>query len=715
MKKIFEIYKDDIRSIFKNYAAIIVLAALCIIPSLYAWFNIKASWDPYSQDATSGIKVGVVNLDKGANFSGKDINIGDEVIGQLKDNKQLGWQFVSAEEAERNVENGNYYASITIPENFSKDLTSILSDNVTKGEIIYTVNEKINAIAPKITVKGATALQEQVSKSIVETVSNAIFGFANEVGIQLEEQIPKITTIYNSLVKIQGSFGDINNTVDKAADGAEKIQTLITEIQNDIPKIQDTLTNAQNLSSEVQNFITSSQGAVEKLSPTIKQDIKIVNEVSKDIATYTEGVKNAINSGADNAPAMVDNLISKVNGLKSTADSVLNILNTLNKFSGGSLSDAIDSLTNISNTLSTALGTLNDIKTKVDSGVVIDLSLLDNIVTAANDIANITDGIYANYDSTIIPALNDTLNQAYNVAGGALDILKGAEAKLPQVQDILNTAYAGAQKGEEGIAFVKEALPQAEAMINDLVDKMAGISNEQELRDVVNLLKADVAKRSDFLANPVNIVENNLYPMGNYGTAMTPFYTVLSLWVGLTLLSSMLSVEKHGEYTPTQVYFGKLLLYLTIAIIQALIVALGDLYILKIYCVNPALFVAGIVFTSITFTFIVYSLVSVFGNVGKVLAIVLLVLQVAGSGGTFPIQLTPRFFQVINPFLPFTYSISFAREAIGGVVQSVLTKDIIVSLIYIVVAVLVAILLKKPINKLSEGFVENFKKSGIGE
>ena len=196
---------------------------------------------------------------------------------------------------------------------------------------------------------------------------------------------------------------------------------------------------------------------------------------------------------------------------------------------------------------------------------------------------------------------------------------------------------------------------------------------------------------------------------------MTPVYTVLSLWVVLTLLSSMLSVEKHGEYTPTQVYFGKLLLYLTIAIIQALIVALGDLYILKIYCVNPALFVAGIVFTSITFTFIVYSLVSVFGNVGKVLAIVLLVLQVAGSGGTFPIQLTPRFFQVINPFLPFTYSISFAREAIGGVVQSVLTKDIIVSLIYIVVAVLVAILLKKPINKLSEGFVENFKKSGIGE
>lgn len=715
MKKIFEIYKHDMKSIFKNYAALLVVISLCIIPSLYAWFNIKASWDPYSPEATSGIKIGVVNLDKGSNFGGKEVNIGDQVVENLKNNKQLGWQFVSAEEAEKNVENGVYYANITIPENFSTNLTSILSDNVTKGQIIYTVNEKINAVAPKLTDKGATALQEQVSKSIVETVSKTIFGVANDLGIVLEEQIPKITGIYNALLKIQGSFGDINNTVNSAADGAEKIQTLITDIQNDIPKIQDTLTNAQNLSTSIQNFINSSQGAVQKLSPTIKQDIQIVNEVSNDIATYTQGVKDAINSGADNAPAMLDNLITKVSGLQSTADSVLNILNTLNKLSSGKFQDAIDNLSNISNSLNTVVGTLNNIKAKVDSGVTIDLSLLDNIIGVANDVASISNGIYTNYDSTIIPALNDTLNVAYNTASGALDILKGAESALPQVNDILNTAYTGAQKGEEGIAFVKEALPKAEAMINDLVDKMANISNEEDLKELVNLLKADVAKRSDFLANPVEIVEKQLYPMGNYGTAMTPFYTVLALWVGLMLLSSMLTVEKEGDYTPRQVYFGKLLLFLTISIIQALIVALGDLFILRIYCLNPVLFVAGIVFSAITFTFIVYSLVSVFGNIGKVLGIILLVLQVAGSGGTFPIQLNPKFFQVINPFLPFTYAISIGREAIGGVVQSVLIKDIMISLIYIVSFLLIALLLKKSINKLSEGFVENFKKSGLGE
>lgn len=252
-------------------------------------------------------------------------------------------------------------------------------------------------------------------------------------------------------------------------------------------------------------------------------------------------------------------------------------------------------------------------------------------------------------------------------------------------------------------------------MINEITEKIGKINNNESLQEVVDLLKADVAKRSDFLANPVEITENKLFPMQNYGTAMTPFYTVLSLWVGILLLVSILSVHADGEYKPVEVYFGKLLLFLSIACIQGLIVALGDLYILKIYCVNPGMFVLGSIFTSMVFTFIVYSLVSVFGNVGKVIGIILLVLQVAGSGGTFPIQLTPQFFQIINPFLPFTYANSFAREAIGGVVTNVLINDIIVLSSYVILSMLIAIVLKKPINKLLSGFVENFHKSKIGE
>lgn len=234
MKGAFGIFKRDLKNISKNYAAVLVVSALCILPSLYAWFNIKASWDPYSQSATSQIKVGVVNEDSGVTLNGKQINLGNTVVEELKGNKQMGWQFVSEEEATKMVKEGKYYAMITIPEDFSKNLTSIVTDNVQKGNIIYTVNEKINAIAPKLTDKGASAIQEKVSSAIVATVSDTIFGLGQKIGIELENQIPKIGTIYNALVEIQSHFGNINDVVNLADKGAEQLKTLVSEVQKDL-------------------------------------------------------------------------------------------------------------------------------------------------------------------------------------------------------------------------------------------------------------------------------------------------------------------------------------------------------------------------------------------------------------------------------------------------------------------------------------------------
>ncbi|WP_297713473.1 YhgE/Pip domain-containing protein [Clostridium sp.] len=715
MKGAFEIFKKDLKNIFTNYGALIVVVALCILPSLYAWFNIKASWDPYAESATSGIKIGVVNKDLGATLNGEDINLGNTVVDELKDNKQMGWQFISEEEANQMVEEGKYYAMITIPEDFSKNLTSIVTDDIEKGEIIYTVNEKINAIAPKLTDKGATAVQEKISKAIVSTVSDTIFGLANDLGIELENQIPKITTIYNALLDVQGNFGNINDTVNLAVQGAEQLKTLVVGIQEDIPMIKETVENAQKLSAEVKGFLSTSKSSLNNIAPIIKNDIKILNEISNDVSTYTSALIDAINAGSENVPAMIDSLLDKLNSINKSADSLINILETMNKFSPGKFDDIISNLQTVSSKIDSAITALNTIKDGIANGEKPNLSLLNNIMALSNDISNITNNIYNNFDSEIVSKINTIFDDAYIVADNAMSVLSEAEAKLPQVSELLTTVYQGADKGIEGIEFVKEKLPEAENMINDLISRVEGIKDSADLQDIVNLLKSDVQKRSDFLANPVEIVTNTLFSMGNYGTGMTPFYTVLSLWVGLLLLASMLTVEAKGEYSAISQYFGKMLLFMSIAIIQAIIVSVGDIYILKIYCVNPLLFVLGSVFTSIIFTLILYSLCSVLGNIGKVLGIVLLVIQIGGSGGTFPIQLTPKFFQVINPFLPFTYAISLAREAIGGVVQSVLIKDIVVLLIYGAIFILISLFLKKPINKLTHGFTESFEKSGIGE
>lgn len=715
MKNAFRIFKNDIKNIFKNYAALIVVIALCILPSLYAWFNIKASWDPYAESGISNIKIGVVNKDLGATLNNKEINLGDRVVKELKGNTQMGWQFVSEEESIKNVKEGKYYAMITIPENFSKSLTSVLTKDVQKGEIIYTVNEKINAIAPKITVKGANAIQEKVSKAVVETASDAILGIGKELGTELENQLPRLNNIYNQLLEVKSQFGNINDVVNLAGDGAYKLKTLISDIQKNIPLINKTLENSQNLGSNLESFLTTSKNNLNNIAPVIKNDIKIINEISNEVSKNVNALISAINSGSEYAPQIVDSILGKLSSLNTSTESLINILKTMNKFNPGKFDDILETLANVQGAINKAINVLNTVKDSLANGGTPDLSLLNNVIAFTNDVSNITNNLYNNFDENITNKINSIFDDAYNFAGNVVTVLKEAQNKLPQVTDIMNTVYEGADKGIEGIDFVKSKLPEAENMLNELVSKIGSINDSEDINRIIDFLKTDVSVRSDFLANPVNIIENTLFPMGNYGTGMTPFYTVLSLWVGLLLLSSMLSVEAKGEYSASAQYFGKMMLFMSIAIIQAIIVALGDLYLLKIYCVNPGLFVLGSIFTSVIFTIILYSLCSVFGNVGKVLGIVLLVIQIGGSGGTFPIQLTPKFFQAINPFLPFTYAISFAREAIGGVVQSVLIKDIVVLLIYGAIFILISLFLKKPINKLLHGFTESMEKSGIGE
>ena len=716
MKNILKIYKEDMKKIFTNYAALIVFIALSILPSLYAWFNIKASWDPYGKEATSQIKIGVVNKDKGAELKGEFKNIGNQIIDQLKENDVMGWQFVSEKEAVKAVEEGSYYAMITIPEEFSENILSLITDDIKKGKIIYTVNEKVNAIAPKITVKGATAVQENVNKTVIETVSDIVLSTAKDLGIEVEGQLPKLDNLYDKLVEIQSKFKDLYETTDLAYDGVNKVADLVTNLQNDIPLITDTLNSTKGLATNLIDFISKSQTEINNIAPTIKTDIGLVRDLADEVSSYVDVVINAINTGSENANVLLGNLNTKVSGLRDYLTSIRVLVEKINGHSqNGALSDVLNNLITAENTLNQLYNEIESIKNSLANGNLIDTSKLENAKNVLNDVSNIAGNLYEKFDTEILGNINTILNTANDSAKSALEILQRAQDKLPKVEEILTTVSALCNKGNEGIKYAKDNLPRAEEIVNEVTSKVAKIKDSSDLKDLLKLIANNVEERSNYLTSPVELEENSLYPMRNYGTAMTPFYSVLSLWVGMTLLVSMFSVEAHGEYNHMEVYFGKLLLFLTIGMTQALIVALGDLYLLKIYCVNPALFVTGILFTSITFVAIVYSLVSVFGNVGKVTAIILLVLQVAGSGGTFPIQLTPKFFQIINPFLPFTYAISFARESIGGVVQSVLVKDIVIMLIYIVVAILISIFLKKPINNLLSGFTKKFHESGLGE
>ncbi len=716
MKQLFSIYWKDIKSIMTNYAALIVVLALCILPSLYAWFNIKASWDPYGQESTSGIKVAVVNQDAGATLKEKNVCIGDEVVEELKKNRQLGWQFLTREEAMTALKKEKIYAVITIPKDFSRSLVSIVSDNITKGEIIYTVNEKMNAIAPKLTDKGVTSLQNMISQSVVETVSNVIFETANEIGVNLEKQIPNLTKAYDELQTIQSKFPDINRTIEQSDTGVAKLKTLLKEVNQNLPQVTTTIKDCKELVYEITEFVNTSQNTVNQVAPVIIQDMQVLSSVAKETNVSLKALKTAIEGNIEAAPEILVQMQSKVETMKTMTNGMLSLLEKLNSLSKQKpLQTYISRLAKVAEYLEASEQVLALIQSQIQTDDGVSLDKLDQLIKTSESVSTILNTLQTELGNTMVPSLNAIFDDANKTAEEVIGVLNSAQAKLPEVKEILHIATNSIDKGKKGIAYAKKVLPKAEKLINGFVTKLEIVNNEGGLKEIVSLLKADVTARSDFLSNPVTITEEKLYPMGNYGTSMTPFYTVLSLWVGILLLVSMLSVDSYGDYKTYQVYFAKFLLFGTITLIQALIVSLGDLYLLKIYCKNEALFLAGNLFTSLVFMAIVYSFVSVFGNVGKVIGIILLVLQVAGSGGTFPIQLTPKFFQILNPYLPFTYCISFNREAIGGVVEEVIWKDCLVMLGLIGGSILMALLLKKPINQLLKKFKVKFHESGIGE
>ena len=873
MKQIWRIYTTDIRNVAKHWAAIVIIIGLTILPSLYAWFNIKASWDPYG--STKDVPIAISNKDKGANLRGKDINIGKEV---LKKNKNLGWKFVDEKEAIHGVEHGEYYASITIPKDFSEKIATVLDDNPQKPEIQYYVNEKVNAIAPKITSKGASGIVEEIGKNFVKTANGEIFKIFNELGIDLETNLPSIEKVKDLVFKLEAQFPEINKIVDTALTDADKAQGLVTTAQDTMPKIESIIHDSQQLTKDLDTFFAKNDQTLEEAPAAVKRDLVYAKKAADSTAQITdylkdplahankESIKNNIKSAQGTAnrvkevsqkipsytnkareelnkvdPAKVKEILEGIEQLSAGAIEQINLdiknlqdsnqpnkdeelkrledlktaFTAINKKAKAvteaandpnknkqAIEDSlnqIDSLAkNAEQDANSFINFTNDLMNKVDNGIggnvnlepakqgLYDvqsqlqkgINLIDGIIPILNDVdklaghagktTNIPDiiaklndakgdmqkgidlankgidminkgqqptkdlveslnslskdasttlgDILARYDSEIVPNFNDAIDKTKKINKEAADVLNTANEKLPDVKKLLEDASKGLALGKEDVTKVKAELPEAEKKIKEMANKIREFESQEDLKDIIRLLKHDVEKQSDYFANPVNLKENKLFPIPNYGSAMSPFYTVLALWVGALLMVSLLTVEVHeedAEYKSYHIYFGRFLTFLSIGLAQAFIVAMGDMFLLGTYVVDKFWFVLFSMLIAGVFVCIVYSLVSVFGNIGKSMAIVLLVLQVAGSGGTFPIQMTPKFFQAIYPFLPFTYAIRIIRETVGGMLWDIVWKDLLVLGIWVGIMLVIALLLKKPINKSSERFVENAKGSKL--
>ncbi|MCR8645356.1 YhgE/Pip domain-containing protein [Paenibacillus sp. N1-5-1-14] len=714
MRSIFQIFGRDVKGIANNWVVAVIITGLIFLAPLYAWFNIWASWDPYG--STAGLLIGVVNEDKGATVQGKAVNVGDEIIDSLKENNLLGWRFVDKAEAQAGVERGKYYATIDIPSDFSEKIATILTNDPVKPEILYSVNEKINPVAPKITAKGASGITEQISHNFVKTATSAIFTIFNQLGADIQQNLPSIEKVKQIVFNLEGEFPHIKDIINIALTDAGKAQNIVNDIDKNLPTIDRLAKNGQEMSADLMNFFSKADDALTTAGPAIKKDLMMLQEIAASLENITSLL---MNSGLDPSKAIpVGNaLIDRLSHAGKAIDGLNNLLDRLQKIGANNkLAGVINKLSNVQDKFNEQQNNIQKIMDLIKNGKEPTENLIKNTNALSKEIKNSLSSIIDSYDSTIMPAIQDAIEKSQAVAKDANSILTQAQKDLPDVSSLLTDAAKGINLGTDVLNQIKQDIPAIEAKVHELANKIRDFDANADIRDVIELLKHDIKKQSDFFAEPVTLKENRIFLMPNYGSAMSPFFTTLSLWVGALLLVSLLSVDVHQpgtNYASYQVFFGRYLTFASIAMMQALVVTVGDIFMLGTYVVHPMPFILFGILNSAIFMLIIYTLVSIFGDVGKAIAVILLVLQISGSGGTFPIQVTPPFFQAIYPFLPFTHAINIMREAAGGIVPDLVTKNITVLLIYAGIMIVLGVVLKKSINKLTSKFAKKLKSSDL--
>ncbi|MFT5871805.1 MAG: putative membrane protein [Clostridium sp.] len=727
MKIVSKIYKRDMKNIFSNYITLIIVLGVSCLPALYAWFNIQAGWDPYVN--TKGILIAVVNLDAGCEPLDTDsdpkeprVNIGNDVVENLKTNDSIGWTFVNDIEAQEGIKIGKYYASLTISKDFSKDLLSIGTLNTpTKPKLIYTVNEKINAIAPKITGKGATALQTEITKTFMDTASAAIFTSLNKLGDNLEENKPELESLIDKIIDIDNKMPEIGKSIDNVYEGSVTFQKFMKHIQNDIPVISDALDNTLDITKTSNEYMDDAKDSLKTVSPVIRADLALIKNTT-DIA------ESSLIQFQDSQPstnALIRGPLVKAQNAYSEGihkiDNILSFNKSIDNFITSSVIGTFNnSLSKVRTEMVTEQTNINSMISTLDTGN----EVLTNDINAAIKAANKTSGLMSNtidnFNADTDPVIEDAMNNTSNITTNVGDLLQNIQGNMPLFNSILDQTNNQIDSSVDSLKRIKDKFPKIQEDMHSNAEKLRFLTDDEKLDELIKTLKEDGKKKSDFLSDPIELIENRIYPIPNYGSAMAPFYTTLAIWVGSYILVSLLSVHVRDfdDGTPinsNEKFLGRYFLFANIAIMQAIVTMAGNLFFLKTYTVSPIIFVLVGVYVSIVFVTIIYTLVSVFGHGGIALTMVAMVLQVSGSGGTFPIELLGDFFQYLNPMMPFTYAIGGMREATAGIIPVVLIKDMLILAIYFIASLLLGLFLKEKINKKTANFVKEFHESGLTE
>ena len=679
MNMIGKIFKSDLKGLWKNKLALLIALALCVLPSLYAWFNIYSNWDPYSNTAT--IPVAVVSLDKGYEKENHEISVmGDTVIENLKENDKIGWRFVDTEkEAVDGVYSGDYYAAIVIGEDFSESLYGFAENDLVHPSVTYYENEKKNPIASKITDTAKGTLQASINEQFINVAVSTVMESMNNLADDAKKT-QYVKKIIEKLESVDQNLEDYLVTIDNLMSCnstlSSNLKTARSEVSGASGKLNSGVGRVNQAKNEAQQTITTLESQMDQAYQNIHTKLLEVNRtLGKDLPTADE-ISSAIHNVVDTN--------QQIEVLKQLLQSDL-IPDT------GHKSDIINLLDSIQQTTNAVHETLQN---RVEEN--------RTAIKAAANLVNAVMPIVEKQLQSDISSMKASVSAAYNNMVASLNSLnKGLAGTGVALNSLSNTVSSS----NASFSTVKEIISSAKEDIKTLLEELNGVEDSEKYEQFIRILSTDPEVMGEFFSQPVTVETVRVYPVENYGSSVTPFYTILALWVGAVILVALIKVQvdkkEFAMARPYEKYFGRFLLFFVLGQLQAAIVVIGDLYLLKVQCLNPGLFYLVAAFTSLTFNLLIYTLTVSFGDVGKAFVVVVMVIQIAGSSGTYPIEILPEFNRNIYMYFPFPYAINAMRETIAGMYGDEYWRYMSQLAVFAIVALMIGLFIRKPFIKIN--------------
>lgn len=727
MHNIWKLFCYDAKHLFGNVVTVVFILALVLLPSIFTWYNVIACWSVF--DNTGYLKVAVANSDEGyeSDLLPTAINVGDKVESALRENDQLDWVFTTEEDAIDGAKSGKYYAAVVIPENFSRDMMSFYTSDAESAQIIYYENEKKNAVAPRVTDQASSKVSAQVNTTFAETLSDVSLGLVDTFSTVLDEG--DATGTFTKLsTTISSSADQMNNTadvLDSYAALTKSARTLVDSSNKLLGDAQAAVTQAEGQASGAkEGAITvgdAMKTSVSALSDALEQSTSSFDGVSGSIdEVYDQMDKNAEN-GAQNLRNRADDINAQIaqyqvvrdelDQLEANVDEqyqpvIQSVVKQLDA-SIEALQKLRDSLNSGADSIEAGKGDAGQKRTDVQA----------KVEEARSDIA----ALKTDYDENLKPGLEELANSVSTAASQ----LSSRASQLSGVSDSLessaNTVSGKLSTAQDSIETMANELRASADKLDDLSARIKTALNSGKLDSLKEVIGSDPTALAKAVSAPVGVERVAVFAADNFGSAMAPLYTTLALWVGALLMMVLVNPvvserakREAGLENPKshELFFGRWGATVIISLMQSTVLCLGNMLFVGVQVENPLLYLICFWVAGIVFGFIVYTMVSLFANLGKAIAVLLLIVQVTGGGGSFPLQLLPEFFQNISPFLPATHIINAMRAASFGVYQNDFWIEICLELAFLIPFIVMG-LLRPMLSKLTYWFVEQVEKSKL--